>query len=233
MRRADRIESLLLASIVGLCAARGVACADDDHWTLTPSIQIGGHAETGRGVLPGLGLDKKEHGGGVAAAFSLMGPVRPRVYAGLAFELTGARVDVDPQVYGVASIRGMTRAEYYSRPAVPWTPNPRTYLVLGAGWNFNSPGTKISYPLGALLGRLEELTLDDGLAFEGGAGIEWSHNRELDFNAEVTWVRDTARYHLQVSGEPDRVGDSDLSGLTIVLGVRLHPSLSPEGPGEP
>ena len=78
MRRSVVVESLLLASIALRSVLPDLARADGDLFRAKPTIQIGGHAETGGGVLPGSGLDVLEQGGGVALAFSIMVPTRIR-----------------------------------------------------------------------------------------------------------------------------------------------------------
>lgn len=230
MRRSAAITLLLLGGLAGRGVPADASSAREDLWWVKPAIQIGGHAETGGGVLPGSGFDPREQGGGVAMALSLMAPARPRLLAGLAGELTAARAVLDPQTvigeqtYGVASVRAMARAEFWSR-----TPFDRAghgagfYALLGVGWNFNSVGTRITYVAGAPAGTAGDLHANNRPGFELGGGTELVRKRDATLFLETRWVYNSGPYRLEVFGEPDRRGTFNLSGVTILLGLRFNP----------
>jgi hypothetical protein len=236
MRRSAAVASLLLASIALCCVLPEVARADGDLFWAKPTIQIGGHAETGGGVLPGSGFDSREQGGGVALALSLMVPTRPRVHLGLAGEMSAARAVVEHQTavgdqsYGVASVRTMARVEFWSHPPFDRGSSSGLYALLGAGWNFNATGTKVTYLAGAPDGTAADLHLANRPAFEVGGGLELSRKRDGIFIAEVTWVYNSGPYQLQVFGEPDRHGTFDLGGLTFLIGLRFNPQRDSDEP---
>lgn len=240
LRRSAPIAAMLLAASAG-SGIPGTAHAQGSSWWLVPAIQIGGHIETGGGVLSGSGLDAREQGGGVAAAFSLLAAAGPRLHAGIAIELTGARAAVEQpnavqpelgqQAYGVASVRTMARAELRSRhPADPRDRGGGFYLLAGAGWNFNAVGTKITYLAGAPAGYSEDLHIGGSPAFELGGGLELARKPDGEFIIEANWVYNASPYRLQISGEPDRTGTSNLSGVTVLIGLRLHPVFPPREP---
>lgn len=119
MRRAA-IVSILIASFAGRGVMAADSPADQDLWRVKPAIQVGAHAETGGGVLPGAGFDASEQGGGIALALSFMAQARPRLLAGLVGKMTHARAALEAQTaigvqtYNVASVRAMARAEFWS-----------------------------------------------------------------------------------------------------------------------
>lgn len=239
MLRAAAITPRIIATLAALSGTATTAGADDDMWWIKPAIQIGGHAQTGGGVLPGSGLSPRDQSGGVAAAFSLLAPVRPRLHVGLAGELTAARTVLDhqtvigPQTYNIASVRSMARLEMWSRPPFDRAGHGSNYYaLLGAGWNFNAAGTGITYLAGAPAGTAGKLRVSHRPAFELGGGLELRRKRDGIFFVEASWLWNRGPYRLQVFGESDRMGTFDLSGVTLLLGLRFNPPALPgdEGP---
>jgi len=227
MRRSAAITLILL----GTLACRP-ARADDEPprrpaW-VQPGGEVGGHAETGGGVIPRSGFNPREQGGGVTLGLSFMSPVRPRVVTGFAIELSTARAAIAPQTvigeqtYNVATVRPMARAELWCRP--PFEPGgPTFFAMVGAGWNFNGAGTRITYAAGAPAGTAGDLHVSNRPAFELGGGTELVRKSDVAVMLEAFWLYDAAPYRLAVFGESDRRGTANLSGVSVVIGARFNP----------
>jgi len=185
-------------------------------------IQIGGHVLTGEtGILPPAYPDASEARGGVLAVLGFQFRAGSRAWWGLDMDLEGNRADIGEQTFGIATVRTLGTFELplvTPRPGVKAMP----YGYVDAGWNFNRVGTKVTYVYGgAPTGTALGLELDDGPAVRAGFGLDYAHSARLAFTLDVGWKWNRAGYVLTFSGEPDRTGNADLGGISLLGGIKL------------
>ena len=185
-------------------------------------IQIGGHIRAGEtGILPPGHPDASEASGGALAAFGFQFLAGSRTHWGLDVEFEGNQADIGEQTFGVATVRTLGTFEL---PLVTPGPGARAvpYGYVDAGWNFNRVGTKVTYVYGgAPTGTALGLELDDSPAVRAGLGLDYAHSAGLAFTLDVGWKWNRAGYVLTFSGEPDRTGNADLGGISLLGGIKL------------
>ena len=225
--RAGRILGALAALGLGGLARTAEATGErpapvaDERPTAICRIQIGGHVLIGEtGLLPSGVPDASEERGGVLGVFALQFRAGSRGYWGLDMDLEGNQVNVGEQGFGIATVRALGTLEL---PLARHRSGARAfpYGYLDAGWNFNRVGAQTTYVNGAPPGTALGLEMDDGPAVRAGLGLDYEHNAALDLTLDVGWKWNRAGYVMSFYGAPDRTGDFDLSGISLLGGVRL------------
>jgi hypothetical protein len=228
-----RLAALLILQMSFLVDSSVTAASAEDTRGVAFKIQIGGHRLTQEtGIVPGDISDSTEDTSGPIASLTLLGKDRGRTPYGVCMELEGNRVEVGPEVqgvgvqtFGIATVRVMGQLEFRLRgpqqdPGASWQP----FLLLGAGWNFHSVGSKIEWPVAPPpAGTPRSLELDGSPALRLGAGFHSKGTQGgLSFNLEGGWKWDAGDYTMRVQGQSDRRGAYDLSGGYALIGITLR-----------
>jgi len=201
-----------------------VARAEDSAGRVLFKVAPGGHLlPGGSNVVPDGLPEGSEERTGVLGSTSFFFNPGGRVSYGLGMDIEGNGAWVRDQFFGIATLRALGQVELvrHPRPASrDW--KHESYALLGAGWNFNSVGAKITYFNGAPAGAALDLQVKDSPALRLGLGHRVRVTKQgLMLTGETGWEWNQGSYRMTFSGSPDRTGDYNLSGFWLLLGISV------------
>lgn len=199
---------------------------------VTAKIQIGEHfLLKGTGMQPPGVPASSEDKADLLLSFALLFLDRGSTALGVGFDIEGNRIQVGPdrpgtgpQVFGLATFRLLALAEFrLRRGSAGRMAHTQPYAAVGAGWNINSVGAKVQYPIGSPPdGTALGLSVGNSPGARIGVGVHQRVTAQgLFLNLEAGWKWTTGSYRMTFANSPDISGDYDLSGLTVLFGVTL------------
>jgi hypothetical protein len=201
----------------------------------TFKIQLGEHFLLGdTGLVPASVPGSSASHAGVMAGLSALFLDTGRWAGGVGGEIEANRLDVGPafpatgnQVFGLVTVRVLAQAEWRLRHrSGNRFLSTEPYVILGAGWNWNLVGTKITWLGSTPDGAALHLDLDSSPAVRVGFGVhQRATHAGLYVHAETGWKYNAGGYRMTVEGSPDHTSRFDLSGPYVLVGLTLAMSV--------